>query len=138
MWKSHFMAALALAGLLAGALAAPAGAAAATYGELMSALKNAPAEAATFRGMMGNLTSGQFQFTDVQTLLGGDRSAFEREVRKDASHIASLRETLAHTTLIGSDGIVTLLSTLMKQQGLSIDRVVAVHVSGAQITLFYQ
>ncbi|MGZ3561028.1 MAG: hypothetical protein ACXVAS_04220 [Vulcanimicrobiaceae bacterium] len=137
MWKS-----LAVALALAGALALvpqPAGGAQATYAQLMTALKNGSSEADKFRGMMAGLTAAEFHLVNVQTLLSGnDRAAYQSALKKGATEIADLHETLTHTTLTGDDGIVELLSTMLKKQSLLVAQVVAVHVDGNQITLFYQ
>jgi hypothetical protein len=137
MWKS-----LAVALVLATALAlvpAPAGGAQATFGQLMAALKNAASEANKFRGMMANLTAAEFHLVRVQTLLpGNDQAAYQSALKKCASDISDLHETLTHTTLIGDDNIVVLLSTMLKKQGLVVNQVVAVHVDNGDITLFYE
>ncbi|HEY8298557.1 MAG TPA: hypothetical protein VIG32_11120 [Candidatus Baltobacteraceae bacterium] len=139
MVKRSIAITLVFAGLLAG-WPTPAAGSGPSYGELMSALKNGPSEAEKFRAMMGNLTAGEFHLTNVTGLLAGnaDQTAFTTALKKDAGDIADLRETLAHTTLTGSDGIVEMLATLLKGQDLTVGRIVAVDVQGAQITLFYQ
>lgn len=137
MWKS-----LAVALALAGALALvpqPAGGEQTSYAQLMAALKNGPSETDKFRGMMSALTAAEFHVVNVQSLLAGnDGAAYQSALKKSASEIADLRETLSHTTLTGDDGIVELLSTLLKKQSVVVAQVVAVHVDGNQVTLFYQ
>ena len=130
--------ALALAGALALVPQAARGAQA-TYAQLITSLKNCSSEADKFRGMMAGLTAAEFHVVNVQTLLAGnDQSAYESALKKETSEIADLRETLSHTTLTSDDGIVELLSTMLKKDSITVAQVVALHVDGNQITLFYQ
>ncbi|HEY8314924.1 MAG TPA: hypothetical protein VIG51_12255 [Candidatus Baltobacteraceae bacterium] len=138
MWKRSLAVTIALAAVLTG-WPQPARGAVASYGELMSALKNAPSEATKFRAMMGDLNASEFHLVNISGLMaGGNRTAYQSAVKKDQSDIADLRETLAHTTLTGTDGLVILLSTMLKQSSLTVNQVVAVHVDAGDVTLFYQ
>lgn len=107
-------------------------ASAAGSSELTAALKTMPAQADKFRSMMGNLTISQFHFVNVA---GAVDSA---TLRKNSSEIADLRDTLNHATLEDNQGIVTSLRKVMLAKELTIDQVVAIYVSGTQVTLYYQ
>lgn len=122
-----------------GALWAPAQAAGSSS-DLMAAVKNVASETDKFRSMMANFTADEFHFVNAQDVLTrAQKSAFDAAVNKNRSEIADLRDTLNHTTLTGSDGVITTLARLMKAQNLAIDRVIGVYVgSGGEITLFYR
>jgi hypothetical protein len=59
-------------------------------------------------------------------------------LRKNASAIADLRDTLGHATLVDSQGITVSLRKVLLGKNLTIDHIVGIYVSGSQITLFYQ
>lgn len=125
------------AAFISGALVAPAYAA--SSGELLTAVKNVAAQTDKLRSMMADLNQSQFQLVSVDGVLSpGDDAAFKAAMKKNAADIADMRDTLTHTTLTGSDGVVMPLSKLLLAKQITISQVVAIYVSGEQITLFYQ
>ncbi len=138
MAKRHAAAALSLLMLaLAGALASPVYAD--TNPNLLAAVKNVSSESDKFRSMMSNLTESQIHVVNVQNAMSAsDESAFKAALRKNASTISDLRDTLNHTTLTGSDGVLVTLRKVLLRQNVTIDQVVGVHVDAdGQVTLFY-
>jgi hypothetical protein len=116
-------------------------AAAASSGELLTAVKTAAAQTEKLRSMMADLNEGQFKIVSAQSVLSpGDEPAFEAALKKNASDIADMRDTLTHTTLTSSDGVVMPLSKLLANQNPSvkISQVVAIYVGGNVITIYYQ
>jgi hypothetical protein len=127
--------------LLALALALPARIfAAGASGELIAAVKNVSSQADKLRSMMSNLNASQFHVVNVRNVLSsGDEAAFKSSVKKNASDISDLRDTLTHTTVTGDDGVVVPLRKVLLGKNITIDQVVGVYVGGdGQITLFYQ
>lgn len=125
-----------LAGLV---LWAAAPATAATSSELVNAVKTISAQTDKLRSMMADLSQNQFQIVSVASVLSsGDEAAFKEALKKNASDIADMRDTLTHTTLTGDDGVVTSVAKLLQAQNLKISQVVAIYISGSQVTLFYQ
>ena len=59
-------------------------------------------------------------------------------LRKNASAIADLRDTLGHATLLDDQGVVVSLRKILQGKNLTIDHIVGIYVGGSQITLFYQ
>ncbi len=122
---------------LTGALVLPAYAAGS--GELVTAVKNVAAQTDKLRSMMADLSQSQFEIVDVQSVLSpGDEAAFKAAMKKNASDISDMRDTLTHTTLTGSDDVIMPLSKLLLAKNVTISQVVAIYVSGQQITIFYQ
>jgi hypothetical protein len=109
-------------------------------GEVIAAVKNVSSQADKFRGLMSNLSAGQFHLVNVRNVLSsGDEAAFKASIRKNATDISDLRDTLTHTTVTGDDGVVVPLRKVLLGKNVSIDQVVGVYVGGdGQITLFYQ
>lgn len=118
---------------------AAAPAAAATSSELVNAVKTVSAQTDKLRSMMADLSQSQFQIVSVASVLSsGDEAAFKEALKKNSADIADMRDTLTHTTLTGSDGVVTSVAKLLQAQNLKIGQVVAIYVSNSQVTLFYQ
>jgi len=66
-------------------------------------------------------------------------AAYKAALRKNASDISDLRDTLNHTTVTGTDGVLVTLPRLLKRQNIAIDQIIGVYVgAGGDITLFYQ
>jgi hypothetical protein len=127
--------------LLALALSLPARVfAAGSSGELIAAVKNVSSQADKLRSMMSNLNASQFHVVNVRNVLtSGDEAAFKTSMKKNASDISDLRDTLTHTTVTGDDGVVVPLRKVLLSKNITIDQVVGVYVGGdGQITLFYQ
>ena len=124
----RFAFALAAALLPAAGFAVPA--LAAGSGDYAAAVKNMPAESDKFRSLMSNLSVAQFHFVSV--------SADAATLRKNASAIADLRDTLGHATLVDNQGVVIPLRKVLQGKNLTIDQIVGIYVGGNQITLFYQ
>lgn len=139
MAHRHAAAALSvLTFVFAGLLTAPAHAAGGTS-DLLAAVKNVSSESDKFRSMMSNINASQIHVVNVQSVMSpSDEAAYKKALRKNASDIADLRDTLGHTTVTGSDGVLVTLTKLLAKQSIMVDQVVAVYVSGDQITLFYQ
>lgn len=108
--------------------------------ELIAAVKNVSSQADKFRGMMSNLNASQFHVVNVRNVLSaGDEAAYKASVKKNATDISDLRDTLTHTTVTGEDGVVVPLRKVLLGKNVTIDQVVGVYVGGdGQITLFYQ
>ncbi len=100
--------------------------------DFAAAVKNMPAESDKFRSMMSNLNVAQFHFVNVA---GEADSAM---LRKNASAIADLRDTLGHATLLDNQGTIVSLRKVLQGKNLTIDHIVGIYVGGTQITLFYQ
>ena len=128
----RFAFALAAALLPAAGLAVSAPALAAGSGDYAAAAKNLAAESDKFRSLMSNLSVSQFHFVSVS----GQADA--ATLRKNASAIADLRDTLGHATLVDNQGVVISLRKVLLGKNLSIDQIVGIYVGGNQITLFYQ
>jgi hypothetical protein len=109
-------------------------------GQLMVAMKSMPAQADKFRSMMADLNASQFKLVSVQSAIAsGDEALLRSSLKKNASGIADLRDTLNHTTVTGSDGVVVPLKKVLMAKNVSIDQIVGVYVGGdGSITLFYQ
>lgn len=122
--------ALAAALLLAASFTSPV--CAAGSADYTAAFKNMPAQSDRFRSMMSNLSVTQFHFVNVA---GQVDSA---TIRKNASAIADLRDTLGHATLLDNQGVVVPLRKVLQGKNLTIDQIVGISVGGTQITLFYQ
>ncbi len=100
--------------------------------DLAVAVKNMPAQSDKFRSLMSNLNATQFRFVNVA---GEVDSA---TLRKNASAIADLRDTLGHATLVDNEGIVVPLRKVLQSKNVTIDQIVGIYVGGGEITLFYQ
>ncbi len=140
MADRHAVAALSiLMFLLASATALPARAAGNTS-DLLAAVKNVSSESDKFRSMMANLNESQIHVVDAQSIMSASaQSAYKFAISKNASSIADLRDTLNHTTVTGSDGVLVTLRKVLLRQNVAVDRVVGVYVGGdGQVTLFYQ
>ncbi len=109
-------------------------------GELIAAVKNVSSQADKLRAMMSNLSASQFHVVNVRNVLSSDdEAAFKTSVKKNATDINDLRDTLTHTTVTGDDGVVVPLRKVLLTKNVTIDEVVGVYVGGdGQITLFYQ
>lgn len=104
--------------------------------QLAMALKSMPAQADKFRSMMSNLNASQFHLVNAASI---ENSEYKSAIKKNASQLSDLRETLAHTTLTGDDGVVVSLRKVLQQKNITIDQVIGVYVGAdGQITLFYQ
>ncbi|HEV3152262.1 MAG TPA: hypothetical protein VGZ02_00500 [Candidatus Baltobacteraceae bacterium] len=122
---------------LFGALIAPS--TAASSEELLNAVKTVAAQTDKLRSMMADLNQSQFKIVDVATVLSSsDESAFRAALKKNASDIADMRDTLNHTTMTGNDGVVMSAAKLLQGQEVKISQVVAISVSGNSITIYYQ
>lgn len=108
--------------------------------QLLTALKAMPAQADKFRAMMSNLNASQFHLVNASGVMdSADGSAYKLSLKKDASALADLRDTLSHTTVTGMDGVITPLRKVLQNKSVTIDQVIGVFVGGdGQITLFYQ
>jgi hypothetical protein len=108
--------------------------------DLLAAVKNVSSESTKFRSMMANLNESQIHVVNVQSVMSGSQeSALKAALHKNASDIADLRDTLNHTTLTGSDGVLVTLRKVLLKQNVSIEQVVGVHIGDdGSITLFYQ
>lgn len=109
-------------------------------GELIAAVKNVSSQADKLRALMSNLSASQFHVVNVRNVLSsGDEAAFKTSLKKNATDITDLRDTLTHTTVTGDDGVVVPLRKVLLTKNVTIDQVVGVYVGGdGQITLFYQ
>jgi hypothetical protein len=140
MANRHAAAALSVLMLaLTGVFASPVYAAG-TNPDLLAAVKNVSGQSTKFRSMMSNLTESQIHVVSTQSVMSSSQeSAFKMALKRNASDIADLRDTLNHTTLTGSDGVLVTLRKVLQRQNISIDQVVGVYVGDdGQITLFYQ
>ncbi|HEX5274743.1 MAG TPA: hypothetical protein VFW34_05650 [Candidatus Rubrimentiphilum sp.] len=120
---------MAAALLLAASFASPGFAAGSDFA---AAVKNMPAQSDKFRSMMSNLSVAQFHFVSVA---GEVDPAM---LKKNASAIADLRDTLGHATLTDNQGIVVPLRKVLQSKNLTVDNIVGISVGGSQITLYYQ
>lgn len=140
MAKRHAAAALSiLMFVLAGAFAQPAQAAGNTS-DLLAAVRNVSSQSDKFRSRMSNINAGQLHLVNVESVMSAsDESAYKSAIRKNASDIADLRDTLNSTTVTGTDGVLITLRKLLMRQNITIDQITGVYVAGdGQITLFYQ
>jgi hypothetical protein len=140
MAHRHAAAALSvLTFVFAGLLTAPVHAAGGTS-NLLAAVKNVSSESDKFRSMMSNINANQIHMVSAQSVMSAsEASAYKTALRKNASDISDLRDTLNHTTVTGTDGVLVTLPRLLKRQNITIDQIVGVYVGGdGQITLFYQ
>jgi hypothetical protein len=140
MAKRHAAAALSLLlFVLVGAFALPAHAAGSSS-NLLAAVNNVSSESDKFRSMMSNINASQIHLVNVQSVMpAGDEVVYKKALRKNASDINDLRDTLNHTTVTGTDGVLITLKRLLQRQNVSIDQITGVYVGGdGQITLFYQ
>ncbi|HKU68371.1 MAG TPA: hypothetical protein VJP85_11400 [Candidatus Baltobacteraceae bacterium] len=140
MANRHAAAALSvLMFVLAGAFAQPAHAAGGTS-DLLAAVNNVSGESDKFRSMMSNINASQIHVVNAQSVVSaGDGAAYKKALKKNASTIADLRDTLSHTTVTGSDGVLITLRKLLLRKNIAIEQVIGVYVGDdGQITLFYQ
>lgn len=124
---------------LAGTFVLPALAAGGTS-DLLAAVKNVSSESDKFRSMMANINASQIHLVNASSVMSqGQKSAYDAAVRKNASSISDLRDTLNHTTVTGSDGVLITLRKLLMRQNIAIEQITGVYVGGDnQITLVYQ
>ena len=120
---------LAAALLLAASFTLPA--LAAGSADFAAAVKNMPAASDKFRSMMSNLSVAQFHFVNV----GEVDPAM---LRRNASEIADLRDTLGHATLLDNQGVVVPMRKVLQSKNLTVDHIVGISIGGTQITLYYQ
>lgn len=108
--------------------------------DLLAAVKNVSGESDKFRSMMSNISANQIHLVNAQSVTSGtEAAAYKSALKKSASDIADLRDTLNHTTVTGTDGVLITLRKLLLKQNVSVDQIIGVHVGGdGQITLFYQ
>jgi hypothetical protein len=108
--------------------------------DLLAAVRNVSSESDKFRSMMANINANQIHLVNVQSVMSsGDEAAYRSALKKNASDISDLRDTLNHTTVTGTDGVLITLRKLLLQKNVTIDQVTGVYVGGdGQITLFYQ
>lgn len=140
MANRHAAAALSvLMFVLAGAFAPPAHAAGSTS-DLLAAVKNVSSESDKFRSLMGDLNENQIHVVNAQSAMSdAQKAAYTAALHKNASDISDLRDTLSHTTVTGSDGVLITLRKLLLRQNITIDQITGVYVGGdRQVTLFYQ
>lgn len=125
--------------VLAGAFAHPAYAASGTS-DVVAAVNNVSGESDKFRSMMSNINASQIHVVNAQSVVSaGDGAAYKKALKKNASTIADLRDTLSHTTVTGSDGVLITLRKLLLRKNIAIEQVIGVYVGDdGQITLFYQ
>lgn len=134
MKRRHLAIVLSLLALL-GAAALPARASDST--QLMTALKAMPAQADKFRSMMSDLNASQFHLVNAASI--SESADMKSSLKKNASALSDLRDTLAHTTVTGADGVVVSLKKVLLGKNVTIDQVIGIFVgSDGQITLFYQ
>lgn len=139
MANRHAAAALSvLMFVLAGAFAQPAHAAGGTS-DLLAAVNNVSGESDKFRSMMSNINASQIHVVNVQSVMSAtDENAYKKALKKNASGISDLRDTLNHTTVTGSDGVLITLRRLLQRQNVTIEQINGVYVgSDGTITLFY-
>ena len=142
MAKAHLAAALSSVLFFAfifGALAAPS--LGASSGDLLNAVKTTAAQTDKLRSMMANLNQSQFKVVSVASVLSsGDEAAFRAEMKKNASDIADMRETLAHTTMTGNDGVIMSVAKFLDGENppVKISQVAAISIAGDSVTLYYQ
>lgn len=107
---------------------------------LLAAVNNVSGESGKFRSMMSNINAGQIHLVNVQdAMAAGDESAYKKALHKNASDISDLRDTLNHTTVTGTDGVLITLKKLLQQKSVLIEQVTGIYVGAdGQITLFYQ
>lgn len=129
---SAFAALAALLLTMGTASAAPSG--------LAGTIDTISAQTAKFRGLMGTLNQSQFHLVDEQTLLASSAgAAANAAIKKHASDIAGLRDTLMHTTMTGSDGVILSLPMMLKAQNVTVDQIIGIQVgSDNSVTLYYQ
>lgn len=124
--------------VLAGAFAHPAYAASGTS-DVVAAVNNVSGESDKFRSMMSNINASQIHVVNVQSVMSAtDENAYKKALKKNASGISDLRDTLNHTTVTGSDGVLITLRRLLQRQNVTIEQINGVYVgSDGTITLFY-
>jgi Tfp pilus assembly protein PilW len=124
--------------VLAGAFAHPAFAASGTS-DVVAAVNNVSGESDKFRSMMSNINASQIHVVNVQSVMSAtDENAYRKALKKNASGISDLRDTLNHTTVTGSDGVLITLRRLLQHQNVTIEQINGVYVgTDGTITLFY-
>lgn len=124
--------------VLAGAFAHPAYAASGTS-DVVAAVNNVSGESDKFRSMMSNINASQIHVVNVQSVMSAtDENAYKKALKKNALGISDLRDTLNHTTVTGSDGVLITLRRLLQRQNVTIEQINGVYVgSDGTITLFY-
>lgn len=124
--------------VLAGVFAHPAYAASGTS-DVVAAVNNVSGESDKFRSMMSNINASQIHVVNVQSVMSAtDENAYKKALKKNASGISDLRDTLNHTTVTGSDGVLITLRRLLQRQNVTIEQINGVYVgSDGTITLFY-
>lgn len=125
--------------VFAGAYALPAQAAGGSS-DLLAAVNNVSSESNKFRSMMSDINASQIHVVNVQSVMSeSQQGAYTKALRKNASEISDLRDTLNHTTVTGTDGVLVTLPRLLLRQEVTIDQIIGVFVGGdGQITLFYR
>lgn len=139
MAKRHAAAALSILMFVLAGNALPVHAAGNTS-DLLAAVRNVSSESGKFRSMMANINASQIHLVNVQSVMtSSDEAEYRSAIRKNASDISDLRDTLNTTTVTGNDGVLITLRKLLLQKNVTVDQINGVYVGGdGQITLFYQ
>lgn len=140
--RSLFLAAALAAALPAAALAQDPYASDATaepgYGTLVSSLQTADAELAELEALEG-VALADVQVVDVDDVLADDQSvAFDQARIENEAEIAALQEFLNTTDIqiVGDENVALSFSDVLAESDAGVGDVVAVNVSGGQVTLF--
>ena len=115
----------------------------ATMGQLQSAYHNASTELANYRGAKNGLKASRITLYDAGPASQANKVAFKALLHENKAYVATLRDLLNSTNVLGADTGVpgnppASMETFLQSNGLSVNRCIAVHVTaGGAVQLYY-
>lgn len=116
----------------------------ASFGELQSALANAPTELASFSVLKNGLHAQRITFLDAGPLAQSNAAALDQLLANHHTDVTTVRAALRDSDVVGGEPAIpgnppTSMERYLKDNGLSIDRFIAVHVTtDGNVDLFYK
>lgn len=116
----------------------------ASFGELQSALANAPTELASFNVLKNGLQAERITFVDAGPLAQSNATALDQLLADHTTDVTTVRAALGESDVLGGDPSIpgnppTSMERYLKDNGLGIDRFVAVRVTtDGNVDLFYK
>jgi hypothetical protein len=116
----------------------------ASLGQLQSALTNAPTELASFNVLKNGLHAKRITFFDAGPLEQSNATALDQLLADHTTDVTTVRAALRDSDVLGGDPSIpgnppTSMERYLKDNGLSVDRFVAVHVTtDGNVDLFYK
>lgn len=115
----------------------------ATMEQLQTAYSNASTELTSYRGAKNGLKASRITLYDAGPASQPNKAAFKALLHENAPYVATLRDLLNSSNVLGADTGVpgnppVSMETFLKSNGLSVERCIAVHVTaGGAVHLYY-